>query len=86
MGQINGYWSQALANFGIVAPGADTAGLIDRGRYEQDGLIQHFGLIVSWDAPDEYNAVFQRASYLAKVYSKDAMCPARTRTWGCSLR
>jgi hypothetical protein len=86
MDQINGYWSQALANFGIVAPGTDTAGLIDRGCYEQDGRIQYYGMTVNRDIPNEYAAVFHRASYLAKVYSKDAMCPARTRTWGYSLR
>ena len=86
MEQVNGYWSQALANHGIVAPGADTAGLIDRGRYEQDGKTQYYGMTVHRGNPQEYEAVFQRASYLAKAYSKNAPCPPRTRLWGCSER
>lgn len=85
MRQINGYWSQALAHFGIVAPGADTSGLIDRGRYSQNGEIQHYGLTVHRDNQDEYAEAFQRASYLAKVATKTAY-PFRTRSWGCSER
>ncbi len=84
--EINVYWSQALANHGIVASGANTAGLIDRGRYDQNGQIQYYGMIVHRDNDEEKAAVFQRASYLAKVYSKDVIRPARTRRWGCSNR
>ena len=86
MRQIDGYWSQALAKFGIVAHGANTAGLIDRGRYEQDGETQLYGMSLHRGNRDEYMAVFQRASYLAKDYSKDAPRPINTRTWGRSER
>lgn len=85
MEQIDGYWSQALAHFRIVAHGADTAGLIDRGRYEENGRIQYYGLTVHRGNQQEYAEVFQRASYVAKVASKSA-CPMRTRSWGCSER
>ena len=86
MRQIDGYWSQALANYSIVAHGANTAGLIDRGRYEQNGKTQYYGMSLHRGNRDEYMAVFQRASYLAKDYSKDAPHPIKTRTWGRSER
>ncbi len=85
MGQIDGYWSQALANFGIVAQGADTAGLIDRGRYVENGKTHYLGMTVHRGNAQEYNEVFRRASYLAKAFSKTGY-PARTRSWGCSER
>ena len=86
MSHIDEYWSQALANYGIVAHGANTAGLIDRGRYYQDGKTQYYGMSLHRGNHDEYMAVFQRASYLAKDYSKDAPRPLNTRTWGRSER
>lgn len=82
--EINAYWSQALARFKIIASGANTAGLIDRGRYEQEGKIEYWGQIVHRGNPEEFADVFQRASYLAKAYSKDGFRPYRTRVWGSS--
>ncbi len=84
--EINGYWSQALSRYGIVPSGADTSGLIDRGRYEQYGKVQSFGMIVHRGNQDEYAEVYSRASYIAKVYSKNTVPLARTRSWGCSER